>query len=201
MILFIFYLLIIKEIRWSFSCNDERCLTCINNPSHETGFLYHNCETCKEGLYLMIDTDNCYYNYELPGSYLNIDRNQYEYCSSNSLCYECINSPTNCISCLRGSEYDKTSNSCRKCDINYYIYVLESPENCQMKDKSEFACKLKIAKCSDIQIINDNYECPIDYPLFIIGESGEKECVMEAYNQSNHTISNKIIKKIGRAHV
>jgi len=193
MILFIFYLLIIKEIRWSFSCNDERCSNCVNSPSHETDFYYHNCETCKEELYLLIETNNCYYNYELPGFYIT-STNMFEPCSSENNCYECIDSPTKCISCLRGAEYDETSNSCIKCNTNNYMYILESPENCQMKEESEYACELKITKCTDIPITNNDYECPLDYPLLFTGELGEKECTMETYINSNHIISNQIIK-------
>ena len=194
MLLFILYLWIIKTIRWSssFSCNSERCSNCMSNPSRENDFYYHNCESCKDQLYLLINTNNCYYNYELPGFYINSITNQFEPCSSD--CYECINSPTECISCLRGEEYNEISNNCRECDINNYIYILESPENCQMKEESEYCCKLMITKCSDIPITNNDYECPIDYPLLFIGYSGEKECTMEAYNQTIHVISNKIIK-------
>ena len=192
MLIFMFYLLFIKDISSSDICSD-RCLTCVQNPEHEYDEFYQNCETCKEGLHLLDETVNCYYDYELPGFYFDSNYNAFKQCLREYNCYEC-DSPTNCLSCLRGSEYEDNIYWCEPCNINYYIYVLESPENCQMKDKSEFACKLKITKCSDIPITNDNYECPTDYPLFIIGESGEKECVMEAYNQSNHTISNKIIK-------
>ena len=141
----------------------------------------------------MDGTVNCYYDYEVPGTYLDSYDYKFKECSSEYNCYEC-NSPTNCISCLRGSKYVESSNSCEPCDTNYYIYVLESSENCQMKDQSEWICDLKITKCSNIPTTNNDYECPIDYPLLLTGDTGEKECTMEAYNPDNHIISNEIIK-------
>ena len=192
MIFFMLYLLIIKEISSNDICS-ERCSSCVGNPEHEYDEVYDNCETCADGLYLLDGTVNCYYDYEVPGTYLDSYDHKFKECSSEYNCYEC-NSPTNCISCLRGSKYVESSNSCEPCDTNYYIYVLESSENCQMKDQSEWICDLKITNCSNIPTTNNDYECPIDYPLLLTGDTGEKECTMEAYNPDNHIISNEIIK-------
>ena len=187
-----FYLLIIKEISSNDICS-ERCSTCAENSEHEYDEVYDNCETCADGLYLLDGTVNCYYDYEVPGTYLDSYDHKFKECSSENNCYEC-NSPINCISCLRGSKYVESSNSCEPCDTNYYIYVLESSENCQMKDQSEWICDLKITKCSNIPTTNNDYECPIDYPLLLTGDTGEKECTLEAYNPDNNIISNEIIK-------
>ena len=165
----------------------ERCITC----TEEIGsFYYHNCLTCKEEMYLLDDSNNCYYIHELPGYYL-YTNNIFYSCSEN--CYECIDNSDKCKSCNRGYEYNKELNSCSICSLNKYIYVLDGIELCQGLEKSIFTCELKFTTCTDVDINTENYECPRDYPLFL-QDNGVKECSMEIYNSSIHIISNEIIK-------
>ena len=84
----VYTLLIIKII----SENDcfKNCQTCSNS---------NECDTCINGTYKLVETNNCYYQFELPKCYLNPSLQLFNYCSP--LCYECSDNENNCISCPR----------------------------------------------------------------------------------------------------
>ena len=195
----LFLLLIIKFIyiisdEYSITTCSWKCSSCVTTSSYITDDYHHNCAGCIDNTNFMVNSTNCYYSHELPGLYLDSGTNKYEYCSTEQNCYECFGASTTCKSCLRGSEYDENTNTCRQCDINYYMKVIDGVENCQGKEQSTFTCKLKITKCTDININTDNFECPRDYPLLFTDASGGKQCSMEIYDVYDHVIFNQIIK-------
>ena len=168
----------------------DRCETCTEFLGDST---YHNCTACKPGLglYFLNNSQNCYYDYELPKAYFNSVYQKFYLCSEN--CYECSDE-NSCISCNRG--YQLESNNCQKCierNPNTYIFVSDEIENCKGGTNSMYICELKKTKCTEIDINTDNFECPREYPLFFQGTE-TKECILEIYDSNIHTISNKIIK-------
>ena len=186
MVNYIIFLFIIKKI---LSDCFDRCITCTEEGNQD----YHYCLSCKDDMYLKVGSNNCYYDYELPGLYLDSD-NIFYYCSEN--CYECINNQNTCMSCRRGFEYDKETKTCINCYLNFpnkYIFVSDEYENCQGLESSRYTCQLKSTKCTNIDINTENYECPREYPLFLQG-TDTKECVYEIYDSNSHLISNNIIK-------
>ena len=177
----ILFFLFIKKIISIIICH-ERCKTCSFNSTPES----FECDSCINGTYLMEDSKNCYYDYELPNYYL--DNDTLKPCSSP--CYECIGNTNNCESCIEGYSYNKESHSCEQCPSTEYIFILYSPENCLSKIYS--SCKLNETTCSKIKIEND-FECPREYPLYI-EEEEKKQCVLKYFENNYNNISNKIIK-------
>lgn len=151
----------------------EKCLECTELGNST----YHKCTSClNENTYLF--ESNCYYTYELPHCYLSSVDNEFHYCSEN--CYECGNEEETCLSCKRGYSYNSELNNCNHCDVNKYIYVSDEAELCQGLENGRFTCQLNYTKCTDIDIGIENYECPREYPLFLIGTE-TKECALEKF--------------------
>ena len=142
----------------------ERCETC-NSEGNSND---QQCITCKSNYYLMENTNNCYYLYEKPTYYFDTDSQQLKVCPFP--CYECSgNAINNCISCQRGYYYNEDLNECTLCPSDVYIYIMDGTEKCQNNnnENKNFFCELKITTCSDINI-NEDYECPREYPLLFI---------------------------------
>ena len=180
----VYTLLIIKII----SENDcfKNCQTCSNS---------NECDTCINGTYKLVETNNCYYQFELPKCYLNPSLQLFNYCSP--LCYECSDNENNCISCPR--RYILNGNECKEtCLENEYIYILDGKEKCQGDNKGTkdtYRCELKITICSNISLNETNFECPKEYPIF----NNNNECTNE-FNENNNNLiksqrSNNIIRK------
>ena len=187
---YFFFLLLIKKI----ICECYyRCIECQEDATPD--FLNHYCKTCINNTYLLVNSKNCYYTYELPNYYLDSSTNKFQSCSSTNNCYECLDSSTTCKSCKRGYEYNENLNNCEICNSDNYIYVLDDVENCQGGESGISKCKKKITKCADISTNTENYECPRNYPLFRITDDSFYNCAMEIYEPGNHTISNQIIEK------
>ena len=184
---FFFLLILIKIID---ACH-WKCRECTEETSDD---YHHYCTSCIDNTNFMVGGSNCYFSHELPGLYFDSSTNKYEFCSAGDNCYECFGSSTTCKSCKRGAQYNENLNQCDLCDTNYYINVLNNVENCQGGEQSTFTCNLYITKCTNINIDNDNYECPRDYPLFLENDNNYHSCVMEVYIQDYHSISNQIIK-------
>ena len=168
-----------------------KCQSCTEFLGDST---YHNCTACNSGLYFLTNSQNCYYDYELPKAYFNSIDEIFYLCSDN--CYECINNANTCTNCNRGYQLNNELNICQKCIVEYpntYIFVSDEIENCKGGVDSMFICELKKTKCTEININTDNFECPREYPLFFQGTE-TKECTLEIYDSSIHTISNQIIK-------
>ena len=164
----------------------DKCLEC-TELGDDTN---HKCTSCKYENNYLLET-NCYYDYELPQCYLSSVDNQFHYCSEN--CYECKENEEKCMSCKRGYKYNSELYTCTICDSNKYIYVSDEVELCQGLENGRFACGLKYTICTDIDKSLENYECPREYPLFLVGTE-TKECALEKYESSTHIISNQIIK-------
>ena len=95
----------------------QNCLSCSFPPSSES----MNCIECKEYLYKMNGTDNCY-----DVSIINKG-----YYFKDNLFYQC---DENCLTCSEGK--NETSNNCLSCDNSYEsLYLLEDKNNCE---KSNF---------------------------------------------------------------
>ena len=163
----------------------EKCLECTELGDATD----HKCTSCFENNYLL--ENNCYYDYELPQCYLSSLDNKFHYCSEN--CYECKENEDKCMSCKRGYKYNSELYTCTICDSNKYIYISDEAELCQGLENGRFDCRLKYTICTDIDKSLENYECPREYPLFLVGTE-TKECALEKYESSTHTISNQIIK-------
>ena len=178
---FIFYLILkhlICDCHW-------KCSTCTEYSDTDGD---HKCITCRENTYNLILSNNCYFSFEVPRCFLTPDY-IFDYCSS--ACYECTDYANKCLSCNRGYALNEIDNTCTVCDSNYYKYVSDGIEQCQGGVNSMYICELKKTICTDIDINEDNFECPREYPLLV---NGQKECSLEIYNSINHTISNQIIK-------
>ena len=182
---FIFFVIIIlRRILSQIQCH-SRCKTC----TIEGDTFNHNCDICMDDTYKLENTNNCYYTYELPNYYYDNVNQILKRCQSP--CYECSDE-NNCISCERGYFSEKCD---KVCPIDEFIYILDEVEKCQGKESSVFSCDLKKTICSNITI-NDNFECPREYPIYV---QNSHECVME-YNENNNILikdkkSNKIIRK------
>ena len=177
----ILFFLFIKKIICEIICH-ERCKTCSSNSTLES----FECDSCINGTYLMENSKNCYYDYELPNYYL--DNNILKPCLSP--CYECHDNNNKCKSCLEGYSYSKELHTCEQCPSNEYIFILYSPDNCLSKNYT--TCKLIETNCSKIGI-EDHFECPREYPLYI-EEEEKKQCVLKYFENNHNNISNKIIK-------
>ena len=173
-----------------------KCSTCNSFSNTDAN---HDCILCIPNTY-KYGPNNCYFKYEVPRLFLDSD-DTFSHCSTN--CYECENSDINCLSCNRGYILNREDNTCNACDDNYYTFILDDVEECQGGENGIHICELKKTICTNIN--NENYECPREYPLLV---NNKKECALEIYRDTEHIISNKIIKtqwlnkriKIGEDH-
>ena len=124
--------------------------------------------------YMLEDTLICVEREEYPNYY--IEDNILKKCFHP--CYECSGPPDdndnlNCLSCLRGYEYDPVLKKCIKCPKNKYKYIYTSYDSCQ--NSNEKFCKKEITKCTAItdKIFKG---CPLDIPILI---ESKKMCVGE----------------------
>ena len=188
----IVYILLIKFKKYVSESNCFRtCQTC-NEGSND---IDNECISCIEGTYMLLNSKNCYYQFELPKCYLDASIEMFNYCSSS--CYECLVNENNCISCPRKYLINEQNQCIDTCPENEYIYILDGKEKCQGNkegNKDTFNCELKITICSNISLNEKDFECPKEYPIFI----NNNECTNE-FNENNnnlikHSKSNNIIR-------
>ena len=103
--------------------------------------------------YILEDTSTCVEREEYPNYY--IEDNILKKCFHP--CYECSGPPDdndnlNCLSCLRGYEYDSVLKKCIKCPKNKYKYIYTSYDS--SLNSNEKFCKKEITKCT---AINEKY--------------------------------------------
>lgn len=122
--------------------------------------------------YILENTSTCVEREEYPDYY--IENNILKKCFHP--CYECSGPPDdndnlNCLSCLRGYEYDSVLNKCVKCPKNKYKYIYTSYDSCL--NSNEKFCKKEKTKCT---VITDKIfkGCPLDIPILI---ESKKMCV------------------------
>ena len=180
-----FYILffIIEYINAQTSC-DKNCDIC--SPSLDN--LNSECEKCINNTYMEEDTKYCFYKKERPNFYFDEALNILKSCALP--CYECSDNSSNCLSCERGYILNKETKQCIPCSTDNYIFIIDQSEKCYPPEHP-FFCKKKRTECTKISI-NDNFECPREYPI-LYEYNDRKECVLE-YPINNYTISSKIIK-------
>lgn len=127
------------------------CKTCTYMGNN----INHNCDECKEGYLLLYNTNNCYQS--LPGYYI----------GNNSTLIPCS---SHCAYCL-------DADNCYLCEQGYtflYEYTnITSDKQCVIKcDLSSM--KWYINDTNDINCLDDNYQCPFDYPLYL---TATKQCI------------------------
>ena len=147
------------------------CKTC----GEGSNYIDNECITCIDGTYMLLNSKNCYYQFELPKCYLNTNTERFNYCSPS--CYECSDNENNCISCPR--RYILNGNDCKEtCLENEYIYISDGKEKCQgdtKGSKDTFNCELKITICTNISLNEKDFQCPKEYPIF----NNNNECTNE----------------------
>ena len=126
----------------------QNCLNCSFPPSSES----MNCITCKENLYKMNGTDNCY-----DVSIINKG-----YYFKDNLFYQC---DENCLTCSEGK--NETSNNCLSCDNSYEsLYLLEDKNNCEKSNFTGYYLNAEdkiLKKCHEsCKICNGPYEIDSD---------------------------------------
>ena len=140
--------------------------------------------------YLLENTTLCVERNKFPNYY--IDGDTLKKCEHP--CYECLGSSDeenqNCLSCLRGYEFDSSRNKCIKCPKNKYKYIYSSYDTCNYSNK-EF-CKKEITKCT---VYTDKLfkGCPIEIPILIQSKKmcvGKNICTDEEFSDNNCIMSN-----------
>ena len=115
--------------------------------------------------YLLEDSTTYVDRKHYPNYYINND-NKLKKCDYP--CYECSSASDennqNCLSCVRGYEFDSTLNSCIKCPKDRYKYIYSSYNTC-INSTEEF-CKKELTKCT--LLTDESFQiCPLDLPIFI----------------------------------
>ena len=146
----------------------------------EISFDIHNieCISCKDGFYMIYNTDNYVNKMEYPNYFLYLDI--LIPCSLlEANCYECDpllndNIYQICSSCIPGYKYNKNVRGCQTCNENEYPITVENFDGCI--DSYSQNCELYTTYCHSL----DN-------------EEHEKVCEKNNYNYVNATciISNK----------
>ena len=89
----------------------DRCLKCIDKNSNET---FHQCLSCKDGFYLVEDTNNCITKEEMNDSNYYFDEINKKY----KKCYK------NCYGCYENS--NETNHNCKNCIDGYHFIYNET---------------------------------------------------------------------------